>query len=118
MYPAVLQGPCDMVKARMLEPQFPVVKLPALANMPTTRCRNMAVGNSLPEASIRQTMTNEVIQGSKRGTYIALERPPSSHHGIAYGTRVLWQRSHHSSQRMGKPSTRRRVTGFPDEREA
>lgn len=30
---------------------------------------------------------------------------------IAYGARALWRRSHHISQRTGKPFTRRRVAG-------
>ena len=34
-----------------------------------------------------------------------------SERGIAYGTRVLWQRSLHSSPRTGEPSTWRRETG-------
>ena len=38
-------------------------------------------------------------------------RSAPTERGIAYGTRVLWRRSLHSSPRTGEPSTRRRETG-------
>jgi hypothetical protein len=43
--------------------------------------------------------------------YVTLVRNFLVNHGIAYGTRVLWQQSLPSSQRTGKPSTGRREAG-------
>jgi hypothetical protein len=52
------------------------------------------------------TRTNEVKK-SMSGTPTADSiRTTSTKHGIAYGARALRQRSAHSSQRTGKPSTR------------
>jgi hypothetical protein len=62
-------------------------------------------------SSVRWPMTSEVIEGNERTAYVALERVSSREQGIAYGTRVLWRRSHRSSPRTGKPSTWRRVAG-------
>ena len=43
--------------------------------------------------------------------YVTLVRSDTVNHEIAYGTRVLWQQSLHSSPRTGKPFTWRRETG-------
>ena len=46
-------------------------------------------------------MTNEVIKGNERSTYVRLGREMMREDGIAYGPRGLRQRSHHTSQREG-----------------
>jgi hypothetical protein len=60
-----------------------------------------------------RTGGNEPSERNERATYIMLERTALAKHGIAYRTRVPWQRSSHSSPRTGKPSTWRRGTGNP-----
>ena len=67
------------------------------------------------ERSARWASGNDLDQGGERGAYVVLETSGLRKRGIAYGTRVLWRRSPHSSRRRddrprraGKPSTGRR----------
>ena len=62
-------------------------------------------------------MGNDPIQGDERNAYVTLPRCMSEKLGIAYGTRVLWQRSLHSSPRTGKPFTWRREAGICDDQD-
>ena len=66
-------------------------------------------------------MPSEGIQGDELAAYVPLDTYTRDERGIAYGTRVLWRRSPHSSRRRddrprraGKPSTGRR--GSPRKR--
>lgn len=65
------------------------------------------LGN-LPLADEHATSVNK---GMSRGPTGHSIRTRVTDGGIAYGARALWQRSAHSSQRWGKPITRRRGTG-------
>ena len=47
-------------------------------------------------------MTNEVIKGNERSTYVRLGREMMREDGIAYTARAVGQRSHHSSQGGGR----------------
>jgi hypothetical protein len=123
-YDADPQDPRDMVKATLLESQFPEVKQSA----PRYRSYRGAIGrphfhavwdiwpllasrNRYPPADGRYPM--RIFKGTKGTPTVALLRLAHREQGIAYGTRVLWQRSRHSSPRTGKPSTWRRAAGVP-----
>jgi len=130
----VPQDPRDMVRATLLESQFPGAQRAASrlprpqAGPPFNRPRCSGSGHTrfkvwIWQLSGRWTMDTESIQGNERGTYVALSHPTATNHGIAYGARALWRRSFHSSRRSndrpgrtGKPSTGRREAGVVDQR--
>lgn len=56
-------------------------------------------------------MTNEAIEGDEWTAYGVLVRMIVTKHGIASKGRPSWQRSLDSSQRLGKPTTRRSQAG-------
>lgn len=61
--------------------------------------------------SVRRDAGRRVQTRDEWTAYPTLERTTSAKHTIAYGTRVLWRRSLHSSPRPGKPATWRREAG-------
>jgi len=84
VYGADLQDPCDMVKAGLLEAQFPVVK----ASTPRHHIyggatRHPIGGTRRSEPSGWWAMVRETIEGNERATYVALEtsnRPRTEDH--------------------------------------
>lgn len=115
-YGIVPQDPRDMVKATLLEAQSPVMQRhisrpQRLKNETFGRQWSLALHCYLPTEG---TVRNHLTQGDGRDTYVALARLTSRKCGIAYGMRVLWRRSLHSSPRTGKPSTWRRQADVLD----
>ncbi len=45
----------------------------------------------------QRTMSNELIEGVEKVPTVALETCLTDNHGMAYGGRPLWSRSHRSS---------------------
>ena len=109
----VLQDPRDKAKAKLLESQSPVVET---AHSLRQRLYGSAPGADRPSFAIGSLR----LAGRWRTTpFKGMSGTPTSRstrsapteRGIAYGTRVLWQRSLRSSPRTGEPSTWRRETG-------
>src|SRR2546425_12325494 len=94
------------------EPQIPAREqhLPRLPHLQRGH-QHTAILLASPEPFGWWAMSYPLIEGSNGGAYVTLVRLSLRECGIAYGTRVLRRRSLHSSQRTGKPSTRRRETG-------
>jgi len=106
------RDPRDMAKAGLPESQSPAVVLTLVATSPQ--------GNAVESSSIvflelylppggRWRATPE--KGMSGTPNWHSKRSAWTEHGIAYRTRVPRQRSLRSSQRWGKPTTRRRETG-------
>jgi retron-type reverse transcriptase len=73
-YGHVLQGPRDMVRAALLEPQPPVMQAYIPRHSALSRGhRDRATKSSSLEPSTRWAMGNNPIQGGGRGTYVTLE---------------------------------------------
>jgi hypothetical protein len=73
-YGPVPQGPCDMVRTGLFEPQPPAMQ--AYIPRHSVSCRghrDRATKSSSPEPSTRWAMGRRPIQGSGRGTYVALD---------------------------------------------
>ena len=119
-------SPADMVKAVVLEPQSPVVKVTTrrkkcLGSLRTAITAATPVHRHEPEADTPSqgwTLASEVKQGDEWGTYIGLGRVMTTYHGIAYSPRGPGRRSRHSSRwsddqpgRAGKLRTGRRAVG-------
>ena len=110
------QDPCDMTKAGLLEAQFlAVIGTPLDYSAWKRGHRDTPGGRRSAECSARWASGNDPDQGNERAVYVALDTSTTRKRGIAYGTRVLWRRSPHSSRRCharprrtGKPSTGRR----------
>lgn len=110
--PIALQGPRDMVKAGLLEPQTPEMELHILRHGMYGRCRRDRTVRLSPfELSSRRATTNEVVQGAEQGTYVALLRSTGADTGSPLGREAPWRRSGRSSRRAGKPPTWRRTAG-------
>jgi hypothetical protein len=76
----------------------------------TTSCEALGLRASQPPESGRAIIV--MAKTGEKTTYPALPKyTQPTEIGIAYKPRGSWRRSHHSSQRMGKPFTRRRVAG-------
>ena len=119
-------SPADMVKAVVLEPQSPVVKVTTrrkkcLGSLRTAITAATLVHRHEPGADTPSqgwTLASEVKQGDEWGTYLGLGRVMTTYHGIAYGVRALGRRSRHSSRRgddrpwsVGKLRTGQRAVG-------
>ena len=105
--------PHGMAKAGLLEAQSPAVNVRTHRNDAWNRCRVMSrhepVGRgTLRDAERRPARAVEEMSGRPNPCSIRTTR---TYRGIAYGARALWRRSARSSQRPGKPVTRRRGTG-------
>jgi hypothetical protein len=73
-YGPVPQGPCDMVRTGLFEPQPPAMQ--AYIPRHSVSCRgyrDRAAKSSSSEPSTRWAMGRRPIQGSGRGTYVALD---------------------------------------------
>ena len=109
----VPRDPRDMAKAGLLEAQSPAVNVRTLRNDAWNRCRVMSrhvpVGRgTLRDAERRPARAVKEMSGRPNPCSI---RTTKTYRGIAYGARALGRRSARSSQRPGKPVTRRRGTG-------
>ena len=105
--------PHGMAKAGLLEAQSPAVNVRTHRNDAWNRCRVMSrhepVGRgTLRDAEHRPARAVEEMSGRPNPCSIRTTR---TYRGIAYGARALRRRSARSSQRPGKPVTRRRGTG-------
>ncbi len=105
VYGSVPQDPRDTVKARLPEPQSPVMQLPIsrsqrLASGTPGIRRRRCHRRNLPTGG---TVRNDLTQGDERGTYVALARLTSKERGIAYGARALRRRSLRSSRGSNAP---------------
>jgi len=106
-------GPHGMAKAGLPEAQSPAVNVRTHRNDAWNRCRVMSrhepVGRgTLRDAERRPARAVEEMSGRPNP---CSTRTTRTYRGIAYGARALWRRSARSSQRPGKPVTRRRGTG-------
>jgi hypothetical protein len=111
----VLQDPHDMVRAALPEPQSPAVQTSALRHSVYREADGISSRSGRDEqTSARRALASEANQGDERGTYLVLERRSVWEFGIAYRARAPRRRSPRSSQRAGKPFTRRRGTGICD----
>src|SRR5712691_10446864 len=109
----VPRDPRDMAKAGLLQAQSPAVNVRTHRNDAWNRCRVMSrhepVGRgSLWDAELRPARAVAEMSGRPNPCSI---RTAKTYRGIACGARALWRRSARSSQRPGKPVTRRRGTG-------
>lgn len=112
----VPQGPRDRARATLLEPQSPTMKRSVPRSQRLKRGRRYTTTDEMSsEPSGRRVAGSDPAQGDGRGAYLALEeRLMLRECGMAYGTRVLWLRSLHSSPGAGKPPAWRRETGAMD----
>lgn len=68
VYGVVLQGPCDMARAGLLEPQFPVMQMSIFRLPRLVRSRpDMVTFGLLPEPSTGRAVGNDPTQGNERG---------------------------------------------------
>ena len=73
-YGPVPQGPCDMVRTELFEPQLPAMQVYIPRHSVSCRgYRDRAAKSSSSEPSTRWAMGRRPIQGSERGTYVALD---------------------------------------------
>jgi hypothetical protein len=74
-----------MVKARLLEPQSPVVKVSARRKKRLITAVDPCIGmNREADAPSRgRTLASEVRQGDEWGAYLGLGRVTTTYHGIA-----------------------------------
>jgi hypothetical protein len=84
--PAALQGPRDMAKAGLPEPQIPAMEshIPRHGKYGRGR-RNRAVVVSPPKRSFRRATANEAVEGNERGAYLTLRRSTSRDTGSPTG---------------------------------
>jgi hypothetical protein len=120
------RDPDGMVNAILHEPKYPCSNsIRDWTRWFTSRCfldtHQMSlgadagwIGSLHPEHAPRKPGCDQQPQGYELGTYSRPIRHSSTKCGIAYGARALWQRSLRSSQRWGKPTTRRREAGESD----
>jgi hypothetical protein len=118
VYDVVLQDPRDRARAVLPEPQTPArqTHLPRRQRLEQGhRCTTDQLSPSEPSG--RWAMDSQSIQGIERGAYVTLGRLSLWECGMAYGTRVLWQRSpivvggrkgNVPPSSTGKPTTGRR----------
>jgi hypothetical protein len=115
--------PRDMANAGLREVQSPVMQVfihrKQACETGAALCGSLF--RWLAQPLQRWAMPSEGIEGDEWNAYVTLERATRRKHGIAYGMRILWRRSAHSSQRghvrsrgAGKPFTGRRGTGSSD----
>jgi hypothetical protein len=103
----------DMVKAELREPQFPASQSAGLTATTVKggfhRCAEIR-GLGLrkhPSDEHQAVSLGKGMNGAPKSDY----RTAPTECGMTYGTRVLWSRSFDSSQRAGKPFTRRSEAG-------
>ena len=106
VYDVVLQDPRDRARAALPEPQTPAREphLPRLQRLQRghryTTDPVFSVGTFRPVGDGQPAHSRDRTgQGVERGAYVTLGRLSLWECGMAYGTRVLWSRSPHSSRR-------------------
>ena len=84
--PVALQGPRNMAKAGLHEPQIPAMEayIPCHSRYGCGR-RNKTVSLSLSELSFRRATASEAVQGNERGAYLTLTRSTSRDTGSPNG---------------------------------
>jgi hypothetical protein len=80
------QGPRDMAKAGLLEPQIPAMAIPIPRHGRYRRGRRNRTINLAPsKLSFRRATASEAVQGNERGAYITLTRSTSRDTGLPTG---------------------------------
>jgi hypothetical protein len=108
------QDPDGMVKAGLLEPECPICKEPGperrmKPDAALTGCKAHLHPSALQGSRIAYSYLKD-MKWAPKPSY----RQPGTECAIPYQARASRERSLHSSQRAGKPSTRRRETGTSD----
>lgn len=110
----IQQDPCDMVKAELLELQFPAVQSTLVdKRQGTTQPSQSCYSHQRLESSLGWRWVMNPFKGMS-GAPTSRCRSSCWEQRIAYRVRALRRRSLHSSQRAGKPPTWRRKAGSLD----